>query len=181
MAGTWGVVLWIYYLYCNHRQPVAITRGLPAGAGIPSYSFQLFYSYSTGQERADPAGLSLLSLDQQTHRSVCTLKKTRERDGNAAFIKTVIVVLQLIVLSYVLALGVNIASYYAHPHYVNYGGFGFHALFGYNDQPGVHAFSGFGRALGIDHCLFSVDHITRRNYIQPGGTGCRKIVPDTDR
>jgi two-component system LytT family sensor kinase len=54
---------------------------------------------------------------------------------------------QLLVLSYLLAIGVNIASWYAHPAWNNYGEFSLFALFGYNENPLTDLWMGFDRAL----------------------------------
>ncbi|MDJ1495107.1 histidine kinase [Cytophagaceae bacterium DM2B3-1] len=58
-------------------------------------------------------------------------------------------VVQFILISYLLALGANVASYFARPHYVNYGDFRILALFGYNDHPLTNLLAGFGRALAL--------------------------------
>ncbi|MDB5032698.1 histidine kinase [Mucilaginibacter sp.] len=71
--------------------------------------------------------------------------------------------LQLVTLSYLLALGVNAATYYAHPYYFNYGGFGSFAMFGYNDEPLKHLFFGFDRALILVGIYLT--YISIREYI----------------
>ncbi len=55
--------------------------------------------------------------------------------------------LQIPLLSYLLAIGVNLASYYAHPAWNNYGEFSLFALFGYNEKPLTDLWAGFYRAL----------------------------------
>jgi len=57
------------------------------------------------------------------------------------------VLLQILLLSYLLAIGVNIASYYAHPAWNNYGEFSLFALFGYNENPLTNLWAGFYNAL----------------------------------
>lgn len=57
------------------------------------------------------------------------------------------VLFQLLLLSYLLAIGVNVASYYAHPAWNNYGGFSLFALFGYNENPLTDLWAGFDRVL----------------------------------
>lgn len=57
------------------------------------------------------------------------------------------VLFQLLLLSYLLAIGVNVATYYAHPAWNNYGGFSLFALFGYNENPLTDLWAGFDRAL----------------------------------
>ncbi len=60
------------------------------------------------------------------------------------------IALQLLIVSYVFALGVNIASYYAQPHLLNYGpNFNILAWLGYNDKPLADLFAGFNRAFAI--------------------------------
>ncbi|SDT68528.1 Histidine kinase [Mucilaginibacter mallensis] len=57
------------------------------------------------------------------------------------------VLLQLLLLSYLLAIGVNIATYYAHPAWNNYGEFSLFASFGYNETPLTNLWAGFDNAL----------------------------------
>ncbi|MBL4675503.1 MAG: histidine kinase [Mucilaginibacter sp.] len=57
--------------------------------------------------------------------------------------------IQFLSSSYLLAIGVNAASWYAHPDRNNYGEFSLFALFGYNENPLVDLWSGFDRALII--------------------------------
>jgi hypothetical protein len=56
-------------------------------------------------------------------------------------------IIAILVTSYLLAIGVNIISYYARPHLINYDGYQLLALFGYNDKPLTNLFSGFDRAI----------------------------------
>lgn len=58
-------------------------------------------------------------------------------------------ILAIAVTGYLLAIGVNIISYYAKPHLFNYGDYRFLSLFGYNDKPLTNLFSGFDRAIGF--------------------------------
>jgi hypothetical protein len=55
--------------------------------------------------------------------------------------------LQILLLSYLLAIGINVASYYAHPAWNNYGEFGLFASFGYNENPLTDLWAGFDSAL----------------------------------
>ena len=64
-------------------------------------------------------------------------------------LKMVKAILAIAIVSYLLALGVNICSYYARPHLFNYGGYPFLSFCGYNDKPLTNLFFGFDRALGI--------------------------------
>lgn len=57
--------------------------------------------------------------------------------------------MQVLVLAYILALGVNAASFYAHPFWFNYGGFRVFTLLGYNDKPLTNLWAGFDKALII--------------------------------
>lgn len=59
------------------------------------------------------------------------------------------VLFQFAFLSYILAIGVNIATYYAHPAYNNYGEFSLFAIFGYNETPLTNLWKSFDRALII--------------------------------
>jgi two-component system LytT family sensor kinase len=57
------------------------------------------------------------------------------------------ILFQILLLGYVLAIVVNVASYYAHPAWNNYGEFSLFALFGYNESPLTDLWAGFDRAL----------------------------------
>jgi len=57
------------------------------------------------------------------------------------------VLFQILVLGYLLALGVNVATWYAHPAWNNYGEFQLFAFFGYNETPLTNLWAGFSSAL----------------------------------
>ena len=63
------------------------------------------------------------------------------------FIKIAFIVFQLLLISYFFAISINIASWYAHPHYYNYAGFQLFALLGFNDHPLTNAWTGFGNSM----------------------------------
>lgn len=63
--------------------------------------------------------------------------------------KLVLAVFLYVLLSWLLALGFNSATYYAHPWYFNYGGFPFLSLLGYNDHPMESLVTGLDRALSL--------------------------------
>ncbi|MEO7536327.1 MAG: histidine kinase [Ferruginibacter sp.] len=58
-------------------------------------------------------------------------------------------ILAIVIVSYLLAIGVNAISYYAKPHLFNYGDYQFLSLLGYNDKPFTNLFSGFARGIGL--------------------------------
>jgi len=74
-----------------------------------------------------------------------------------------VLILQGVLLSYLLAIGVNVASYYAHPSYFNYGGFSLFAIFGYNEFPLTDLFLGFNHALIM--VAFYGAYLSIREYI----------------
>lgn len=57
------------------------------------------------------------------------------------------VLFQILALSYLIAIGVNVATWYAHPAWNNYGEFGLFAFFGYNEIPLTDLWAGFNSAL----------------------------------
>ncbi len=57
------------------------------------------------------------------------------------------VLFQILVLGYLLAIGVNVATWYAHPAWNNYGEFQLFAFFGYNETPLTDLWAGFNSAL----------------------------------
>lgn len=70
-------------------------------------------------------------------------------------IKIVGVVAVVSATVYLLAIGVNIISYYGRPHLFNYADYQFLAVCGYNDTPLTDLFFGVGRAFG-SVALFTV-------------------------
>jgi two-component system LytT family sensor kinase len=71
------------------------------------------------------------------------------RAARKSFLVYAWAVLQVLVLSYLLAIGVNVASYYANPAWNNYGEFRLFALFGYTETPLTDLWAGFYRAVII--------------------------------
>lgn len=65
------------------------------------------------------------------------------------FFAWILLLVQLLGLSFLLALGVNAASYYANPAQSNYGGYALFAWLGYNDAPLKSLSAGWDRALII--------------------------------
>jgi len=57
------------------------------------------------------------------------------------------VLFQLLLLSYLVAIGINVATYYAHPAWNNYGEFSLFASLGYNETPLTDLWAGFEKAL----------------------------------
>lgn len=64
-------------------------------------------------------------------------------------VKTLKAILSITIVAYLLALGINICSFYARPHLFNYSGYQFLSLLGYNDTPMTDLFFGFGKSLSI--------------------------------
>jgi len=64
-----------------------------------------------------------------------------------SFFTYLLTLLQILPLSYILAIGVNVATYYAHPAWNNYGEFSLFALFGFNENPLTDLWAGFDSAL----------------------------------
>lgn len=65
------------------------------------------------------------------------------------YLESLLLFLQLLVLSFLLALGVNVATYYASPAAYNYGGYGMFAWLGYNDKPLKSIWMGWDRGLVV--------------------------------
>lgn len=90
------------------------------------------------------------------------------------------IIFQFFLIGYIIALGANIATYYARPYYYNYTSFGFVALFGYNDQPLSNLFAGFDRAI-IFLTVYATYIFFREgiiNYLERPGTsrGYRVLI-----
>lgn len=87
--------------------------------------------------------------------------------------------LQLVVVAYLLALGVNAATYHAQPAYFNYGGFGLLAWLGYNDAPLSNWLTGFDRALVLTAVLAA--YLMGQTYViryleKPGPTAAFRVL-----
>jgi len=99
------------------------------------------------------------------------------RSGKRKVITYLALILQGVLLSYLLAIGVNVASYYAHPSYFNYGGFNLFAIFGYNEFPLHDLFLGFDHALIMvafysaylsirEYIIYKIEHATTEKPFQ---------------
>jgi len=97
-----------------------------------------------------------------------------------SFFTYLIILIQILALSYLLAIGVNIASYYAHPSWNNYGEFSLFALFGYNEQPLTNLWAGFGRAsvLIVIYGIFAVvrEYLTFRIEHSRANSGYKILI-----
>ncbi|WET67011.1 histidine kinase [Sphingobacterium sp.] len=80
-----------------------------------------------------------------------------------SFFMHIWVLFQLVLLSYLLGLAVNAASYYTHPAWNNYGEFSLFAKFGYNENPMTDLWFGFDNAL-IYLCFYGI-YASIREYI----------------
>ncbi len=76
-------------------------------------------------------------------------KALSSKPGSAAGINWLLILLQGGLISFVMALGANAVTFYAHPHYYNYEGFKLTAIFGYNENPFASYFTGIERAGAI--------------------------------
>jgi sensor histidine kinase YesM len=77
------------------------------------------------------------------------LSKLSYKEPTAFVINISLIAFQVLAISFVFALGINVATYFAHPHIINYGPFDILALLGYNDTPLTNIFFGFDRALAL--------------------------------
>ncbi len=78
-----------------------------------------------------------------------SLKKISFADFEKLFSLNIIrVITGIVLISFLLAIGVNTISFYARPHLFSYGNYQFLSILGYNDKPLTNLFFGFGRAIG---------------------------------
>lgn len=94
------------------------------------------------------------------------LRRLSSNDKPVDFIKKACwIVLKVIATAYLLALGINVITYYAHPHFYNYGfaGFDILAMFGYNDRALQDLFAGFTTAMTMVLVLTLLEGL--REYI----------------
>lgn len=83
----------------------------------------------------------------------------------------VMTVISMLLVSYLLAIGINIISFYGRPHLFNYKDFQFLSLAGYNDQPLTNLFFGFDRtviAVIVVTALGGLRDLLIRRIEQPG-------------
>lgn len=79
-----------------------------------------------------------------------SLKRICLKDSTEKVVKrSMLVVFLFVLLSELVALGVNLATYFAHPWFFNYGGFSNLAIFGYNEHPMTDLFFGFSRSTSL--------------------------------
>lgn len=76
-------------------------------------------------------------------------KISAEDIGQLFSIRSIRAILSIILVSYLLAIGINAISFYGRPHLFNYSGYQLLSVCGYNDAPLTNLFFGFGRALGL--------------------------------
>jgi hypothetical protein len=91
-------------------------------------------------------GIMLLFMAVYFWVNLFTIPQAR-RAGYRSFFIYPWVLFQILALSYVLAIGVNVATWYAHPAWNNYGEFGLFAFFGYNETPLTDLWAGFESGL----------------------------------
>ena len=99
-------------------------------------------------------------------------RKTKKK----SIVNYILVFFQIAILSLILCLSVNVATFYAHPSWFNYGGFGLFAILGYNDVPMEHVLQGFDRALTMmliymvyaafrEYVVYKLENLsTQKNY-----------------
>lgn len=79
-----------------------------------------------------------------------SFKKIRGEDIERLFsVRIVKAILSLLLVAFLLALGINIISFYGRPHFFNYRDYQWLAIAGYNDKPLTDIFFGFGRVLSF--------------------------------
>ncbi|WP_460471039.1 sensor histidine kinase [Emticicia fontis] len=82
----------------------------------------------------------------------------------------------ILIITFLLALSINAATYFARPAFFSYGGYKILAMFGYNDKPLEDLFFGFSRAFMIvsiylvytclrEYMIARIQKSTRRNYL----------------
>jgi len=80
------------------------------------------------------------------------------------------------IITFLLALSINVATYFAHPALFSYGGYRLLAMFGYNDAPLADIFFGFKRAFALvsiylvyaalrEHLIARIQKSTRKEYL----------------
>lgn len=79
-----------------------------------------------------------------------SIKKISFNDFEKLFTLNIVrPVLAIVVISYLLAIGINAISNYARPHLFNYGDYQLLSVLGYNDKPLTNLFFGFDRAIWL--------------------------------
>jgi two-component system LytT family sensor kinase len=102
------------------------------------------------------------------------LRKLSFKAETAVILRKILLAMVIFCLiSWLLAWGINVATYYARPWFFNYGGFQFLAFLGYNDHPLESVWTGFDRALylvGI-FCLVAGIREVIIQYVERPGPG----------
>ncbi|MDP9076490.1 MAG: histidine kinase [Bacteroidota bacterium] len=142
LIAFWGFIAIIGYILQRLNLAPVYTAGFHQ-YNITHTNFHFNYSANLLLPRV---GVVLLLMIAYTWINFFTIPQLRRTNYRSFFIYPW-VLFQLLLLSYLLALGVNVATYYAHPAWNNYGEFSLFALFGYNEDPLTDLWAGFDRAL----------------------------------
>ena len=86
-----------------------------------------------------------------------------QKTKNRTVIAFILVFLQVVMLSIILCIGVNAATFYAHPSWFNYSGLEILSILGFNDAPMENLLQGLGRALTI--ILIYLGYAVLREYV----------------
>jgi two-component system LytT family sensor kinase len=130
-----------YILQCLNLAPIYT-------AGFRQYNIihpNLHFNYAANL-LLPRLGVMLLLMVVYFWINLFTIPQLRRTNYRSFFIYPW-VLFQLLLLSYLLAIGVNVATYYAHPAWNNYGEFSLFASFGYNENPLTDLWEGFDSAL----------------------------------
>lgn len=143
---------------------------------IPYNNHQLSFNYYHNVLLPQAGSILLLYLCYiGINRIVIPVLKRISFQGETASIlrQMILAAVAFCGISYVLAIGINVAHWYAHPWFFNYGGFRLLSLLGYNEHPLENLWAGFGHASWVSAflCLLAGIREVIIHYIERSGPG----------
>lgn len=171
-----AILLIIWVADCLWRMFALTAAQLETTYVIPYEAHQLTFNYHKNVLLPQVGvGLLLCVVHAGINKGIIPLLRKVSFKGETAVIirQIILAVIVFLLLCWLLALGINVATYYAHPWFFNYGGFQFLSLLGYNDHPLENLFTGFGRALWLVGVICLVTGIREViiHYIERPGPG----------
>jgi two-component system LytT family sensor kinase len=145
-----AILLITYVIGCIWKLLKPEARQLENDYVIPSHQVAFSYAKQVLLPQVGAALLLCLVYYGVNWIVVPILKKiSLKRETAVIFRQLIGAVVVFCALSWLLALGINAATYYAHPWLFNYSEFQLLALLGYNDHPLESLWTGFDRALWL--------------------------------
>ncbi|NII26030.1 histidine kinase [Pseudoflavitalea sp. X16] len=169
-----AILLLTYVTGCIWKMLKPDAQQLESDYVIPAQQVAFSYTKQVLLPQVGTALLLCLAYYGINWIVIPVLKKISLKGETVVILRQIIgAVVVFCVLSWLLALGINAATYYAHPWLFNYRDFQLLALLGYNDHPLENLWTGFDRALWLLGLLSLVAGIREVivHYVERPGPG----------